>query len=93
MPPSMYVPRLIMALAFQVYYVAMLFRKCRAELLLRERNSKLGRGTLNGLNFSKWADTPRSSGRATALTMLVVVELVPAARQHDKELLRQLKGA
>ena len=40
MPPSMYVPILIMALAFQFYYVLALFHKCRAELLQRERNSK-----------------------------------------------------
>ena len=40
MPPSMYVPILIMALAFQVYYVLALFRRCRVELLQRERNSK-----------------------------------------------------
>jgi heme exporter protein C len=40
MPPSMYVPILLMALAFQIYYVLALFHKCRAELLVRERNSK-----------------------------------------------------
>ncbi len=40
MPPSMYVPILIMALAFQVYYVLTLFHQCRAQLLQRERNSK-----------------------------------------------------
>ena len=40
MPPSMYVPILIMALAFQVYYVLALFQKCRVELLQRERNSR-----------------------------------------------------
>ena len=40
MPPSMYVPILIMALAFQIYYVLSLFHRCRAELLQRERNSK-----------------------------------------------------
>ncbi len=40
MPPSMYVPLLIMGLAFQVYYVLALFQSCRAELLKRERNSK-----------------------------------------------------
>ncbi len=40
MPPSMYLPILIMALAFQVYYVLALFEKCRVELLRRERNSK-----------------------------------------------------
>jgi heme exporter protein C len=37
---SMLVPLLLMALAFQVYYVLALFQKCRAELLRRERNSK-----------------------------------------------------
>ncbi len=40
MPPSMYVPILIMVLAFQFYYALALFHKCRAELLVRERNSK-----------------------------------------------------
>lgn len=40
MPPSMYMPILIMALAFQFYYALALFHKCRAELLRRERNSK-----------------------------------------------------
>ncbi len=40
MPPSMYVPILIMALAFQFYYALTLFHKCRVELLQRERNSK-----------------------------------------------------
>ncbi len=40
MPPSMYVPILVMALAFQVYYVLALFQRCRVELLLRERNSR-----------------------------------------------------
>ena len=40
MPPSMYIPILVMALAFQIYYVLALFLKCRAELLQRERNSK-----------------------------------------------------
>ncbi|MDH3762830.1 MAG: heme ABC transporter permease [Gammaproteobacteria bacterium] len=40
MPPSMYVPILLMALAFQFYYALALFHKCRAELLRRERNSK-----------------------------------------------------
>ncbi len=40
MPPSMYVPILIMALAFQFYYALALFHKCRAELLQRERNSR-----------------------------------------------------
>ena len=37
---SMLLPLLLMALAFQVYYVVALFQRCRAELLLRERNSK-----------------------------------------------------
>ena len=37
---SMLVPLLLMALAFQVYYVLALFHRCRAELLRRERNSK-----------------------------------------------------
>ncbi|MCZ6668841.1 MAG: heme ABC transporter permease [Gammaproteobacteria bacterium] len=37
---SMLLPLLLMALAFQVYYVLALFQRCRAELLLRERNSK-----------------------------------------------------
>jgi len=40
MPPSMYVPILIMALAFQFYYALALFHTCRAQLLQRERNSK-----------------------------------------------------
>jgi len=40
MPPSMYIPLLIMALAFQIYYVLALFQSCRAEILKRERNSK-----------------------------------------------------
>lgn len=40
MPPSMYIPILIMALAFQFYYALTLFHKCRVELLQRERNSK-----------------------------------------------------
>jgi len=40
MPPSMYIPLLIMALAFQVYYLLALFQSCRVELLRRERNSK-----------------------------------------------------
>ena len=40
MPPSMNVPILIMALAFQFYYALALFHKCRAEILQRERNSK-----------------------------------------------------
>ena len=37
---SMLAPLLLMALAFQVYYVLALFQNCRAELLQRERNSK-----------------------------------------------------
>ena len=37
---SMLIPLLLMALAFQVYYVLSLFQRCRAELLQRERNSK-----------------------------------------------------
>jgi len=37
---SMLLPLLLMALAFQVYYILALFQRCRAELLLRERNSK-----------------------------------------------------
>ena len=37
---SMLIPLLLMALAFQVYYVMTLFQRCRAELLDRERNSK-----------------------------------------------------
>ena len=37
---SMLIPLLLMALAFQVYYVMVLFEKCRAELLQRERNSR-----------------------------------------------------
>ncbi|MFA9421693.1 MAG: heme ABC transporter permease [Gammaproteobacteria bacterium] len=36
---SMLLPLLLMALAFQVYYVLALFQRCRAELLSRERNS------------------------------------------------------
>ena len=40
MPPSMYIPLLIMALAFQIYYVLAMFQSSRAELLKRERNSK-----------------------------------------------------
>jgi heme exporter protein C len=36
----MLIPLLLMALAFQVYYVLALFQKCRVELLQRERNSK-----------------------------------------------------
>ena len=37
---SMLLPLLLMALAFQVYYVLALFQKCRVELLRRERNHK-----------------------------------------------------
>jgi len=37
---SMLIPLLLMALAFQVYYLLVLFQSCRAELLQRERNSK-----------------------------------------------------
>lgn len=37
---SMLIPLLLMALAFQVYYVLALFQSCRVELLRRERNSK-----------------------------------------------------
>ena len=37
---SMLMPLLLMALAFQVYYLLALFQNCRAELLQRERNSK-----------------------------------------------------
>jgi heme exporter protein C len=37
---SMLLPLLVMALAFQVYYLLALFHRCRAELLRRERNSK-----------------------------------------------------
>ncbi len=37
---SMLLPLLLMALAFQVYYVVALFQRCRGELLLRERNNK-----------------------------------------------------
>ena len=37
---SMLLPLLLMALAFQVYYVLALFQRCRAELLRRERNHK-----------------------------------------------------
>lgn len=40
MPPSMYVPILVMAMAFQVYYILTLFYRCRVELLQRERNSR-----------------------------------------------------
>ena len=36
----MLIPLLLMALAFQIYYVLALFQSCRAELLRRERNSK-----------------------------------------------------
>jgi heme exporter protein C len=37
---SMLIPLLLMALAFQVYYVLALFQTSRVELLRRERNSK-----------------------------------------------------
>jgi heme exporter protein C len=37
---SMLLPLLLMALAFQVYYLLALFHRCRVELLRRERNSK-----------------------------------------------------
>jgi heme exporter protein C len=37
---SMLLPLLLMALAFQVYYVLALFQRCRGEILLRERNNK-----------------------------------------------------
>ena len=37
---SMLIPLLLMALAFQVYYILALFQRCRGELLRRERNSK-----------------------------------------------------
>ncbi|MCZ6797529.1 MAG: heme ABC transporter permease, partial [Gammaproteobacteria bacterium] len=37
---SMLIPLLLMALAFQVYYVLALLQSCRAELLQRERNNK-----------------------------------------------------
>jgi heme exporter protein C len=37
---SMLIPLLLMALAFQVYYVLVLFQSCRGELLKREPNSK-----------------------------------------------------
>jgi heme exporter protein C len=40
MPPSMYMPILIMAVAFKVYFVLSLFQRVRAELLYRERNSR-----------------------------------------------------
>ena len=40
MPPSMYIPILIMAISFQIYYILALFHRCRVELLQRERNSK-----------------------------------------------------
>ena len=36
----MLIPLLVMALAFQIYYVMALFQSARAELLQRERNSK-----------------------------------------------------
>ncbi len=37
---SMLIPLLLMALAFQTYYVLALFERCRSELLQRERNTK-----------------------------------------------------
>ncbi|MFT5218147.1 MAG: heme exporter protein C [Planctomycetota bacterium] len=37
---SMLLPLLLMALSFQVYYLLVLFQKCRVELLQRERNSR-----------------------------------------------------
>ncbi len=37
---SMLIPLLLMALAFQVYYLLALLQSCRAELLQRERNNK-----------------------------------------------------
>ena len=37
---SMLLPLLLMALAFQVYYVLALFQRCRGEILQRERNNK-----------------------------------------------------
>jgi heme exporter protein C len=37
---SMLLPLLLMALAFQLYYILALFHRCRAEILRRERNSK-----------------------------------------------------
>jgi heme exporter protein C len=37
---SMLLPLLLMALAFQLYYVLALFHRCRAEILRRERYSK-----------------------------------------------------
>jgi len=37
---SMLIPLLLMALAFQVYYLLALFQSCRTELLQRERNSR-----------------------------------------------------
>ena len=40
MPPSMYVPILIMALSFKIYFILTLFQRVRAELLSRERNSR-----------------------------------------------------
>ena len=40
MPPSMYVPILLMALSFKIYFILTLFQRVRAELLSRERNSR-----------------------------------------------------
>ncbi len=40
MPPSMYVPILIMALAFKLYFILALFQRVRGLLLQRERNSR-----------------------------------------------------
>ena len=40
MPPSMYVPILIMALAFKLYFILALFQRVRALLIQRERNSR-----------------------------------------------------
>ena len=37
---SMLIPLLLMALAFQVYYIISLFQRVRADLLVRERNSR-----------------------------------------------------
>jgi heme exporter protein C len=37
---SMLIPLLLMALSFQFYFAVVLFHRCRAELLGRERNSK-----------------------------------------------------
>ena len=37
--PSMLIPLLVMALAFKAYFFAVLFKRARTELLLRERNT------------------------------------------------------